>query len=176
MAPPWQMPKPRRRLPGGITGNALITGVVSAIIAGVISFYVAHWQSQDVARQAIASQQVLEVIQLKTDAETFDQSALGAYASGWQCAHKVASACKQAEASVPYITTGSPVASSQDALLADMNDISDAVLRTDAANLVDQVTGALAEDGSQQGSTAWAKAGTAYGHLLIRCGQIIQGK
>jgi hypothetical protein len=164
MAPPWQMPKPRRRLPGGITGNALITGVVSAIIAGVISFYVAHWQSQDVARQAIASQQVLEVIQLKTDAETFDQSALGAYASGWQCAHKVASACKQAEASVPYITTGSPVASS------------DAALRTDAANLVDQVTGALAEDGSQQGSTAWAKAGTAYGHLLIRCGQIIQGK
>jgi len=164
MAPPWQMPKPRRRLPGGITGNALITGVVSAIIAGVISFYVAHWQSQDVARQAIASQQVLEVIQLKTDAETFDQSALGAYASGWQCAHKVASACTQAEASVPYITTGSPVASS------------DAALRTDAANLVDQVTGALAEDGSQQGSTAWAKAGTAYGHLLIRCGQIIQGK
>src|SRR6476661_3228313 len=160
MAPPWQMPKPRRRLPGGITGNALITGVVSAIIAGVISFYVAHWQSQDVARQAIVSQ-------LKTDAETFDQSALGAYASGWQCAHKVASACKQAEASVPYITTGSPVASSQDALLADMNDISDAALRTDAANLVDQVTGALAEDGSQQGSTAWAKAGTAYGHLLI---------
>ena len=77
---------------------------------------------------------------------------------------------------MPYITIGSPVASSQDALLADMNDISDAALRTDASNLVDQVTGALAEDGSQQGSTAWAKAGVAYGHLLIRCGQIIQGK
>ena len=99
-----------------------------------------HWQSQDAARPAIASQQVLEVIQLKTDAGTFDQAALGAYASGWQCAHKVASACKQAEASVPYITIGSPVASSQDALLADMNDISDAALRTDASNLVDQVT------------------------------------
>ena len=72
-----------------------------------------HWQSQDAARQTIASQQVLEVIQLKTDAGTFDQAALGAaYASGWQCAHKVASACKQAEASAPYITIGSPVASS----------------------------------------------------------------
>jgi hypothetical protein len=32
----------------------------------VVSFYVAHWQSQDAARQAIASQRVLEVIQLKT--------------------------------------------------------------------------------------------------------------
>ena len=58
--------KAETQAPRGNNGQRLITGVVSAIIAGVVSFYVAHWQSQDAARQAIASQRVLEVIQLKT--------------------------------------------------------------------------------------------------------------
>ncbi len=52
MAPPWEIPKPRRRLPGGLTGNALISGVVAALVAGAISFTIAHYQSQDAARQA----------------------------------------------------------------------------------------------------------------------------
>ena len=43
MAPPWQMwpgpqVKQKRKLPGGLTGNALLTGVISAVVAGVISF------------------------------------------------------------------------------------------------------------------------------------------
>jgi ethanolamine ammonia-lyase small subunit len=165
------MPKARRRLPGGLTGNALFTGVISAIVAGVISFYVAHWQSQDAVRQAIASEQVQEVTQLEADARTFDQDAYSAYLSGWQCAHKITSACKTAEAST---VVGSPLISAQDALTADMNNISDSAVRTDAANLLDQVTGALAEEGSENGTAAWWAAGRAYAHLLIRCGQLIK--
>jgi hypothetical protein len=114
---------------------------------------------------------VQEVIQLKTDAETFDQAALSAYVSGWQCAHKIASACKNADAGS---AVDSPLFIAQDALIADMNDISDSAVRTDASSLVDQVTGALADGGSEQGTTAWTAASSAYAHLLIRCGQLIQ--
>ncbi len=84
MAPPWRIPdeatlpgaplrnaKRRRSLPGGLTGNALFTGIISAVVAGVISFYVAHWQSRDAARQAIASQQVAVTVQLEAAANTF---------------------------------------------------------------------------------------------------------
>jgi hypothetical protein len=35
MAPPWEMPKPKRRLPGGLTGNALLTAVIAAVVSGV---------------------------------------------------------------------------------------------------------------------------------------------
>jgi hypothetical protein len=33
----------RRSLPRGLTGNALVSGVVSAIVAGAISLAVAHY-------------------------------------------------------------------------------------------------------------------------------------
>jgi hypothetical protein len=163
--------------PKGFTNNALLSAIVSVIIAGVISFVVAHWQSQDAARQAVTAQQVQEVLQLETAAETFDQAAYSAYADGWQCAHRVASACQQEQVSVPGSTSAidSPLSSAQNALIADMNNVSDPAVRTDASNLVDQVQGALTEDGSQQGTTAWTNASEAYAHLLIRCGQLIKG-
>jgi hypothetical protein len=37
-----------------LTNNAVVAGVVSAIVAGVISFAVAHYQDQNVARQAVS--------------------------------------------------------------------------------------------------------------------------
>jgi len=58
MAPPWEIAKSIRRLPGGLTGNALVTALISAIVSGVISFFVAHQQAQDSARQAVTGQQV----------------------------------------------------------------------------------------------------------------------
>jgi hypothetical protein len=163
--------------PHGLTSNALLVAVASALIAAVVSFFVAHWQSQDAARQAVAAQQVQEVIQLETAAETFDQTAYSAYANGWQCAHRIASACKQVEVNaLGGPLDGSPLNSAQDALLADMNNISDSAARTDAANLVDQVQEALGEDGSKEGTAAWADASRAYAHLLIRSGQLIKGE
>jgi hypothetical protein len=47
------MPKLRRRRAGGLTSNALVTGVVAAIVAGLISFAIAHYQDQDATRQAM---------------------------------------------------------------------------------------------------------------------------
>ena len=34
--------KTRKKIPWGLTGNALVTSVVAALVSGVISFYVAH--------------------------------------------------------------------------------------------------------------------------------------
>jgi hypothetical protein len=157
---------------GGLTGNALFTGVICAVIAAVVSFFIAHWQSQDAARQAVAEQQEQEVIQLRTDAMAYDQAALIAFESGSRCAGKVASACKKADASYAI---GSPLVIAQDALVADVDGISDAEARTDATSFVVKVTEALAEDETKQGTAAWDTASRAYSRLLSRCGQIIQG-
>jgi hypothetical protein len=65
----------KRTIPGGLTGNALVTGIICAALSGVISFVVARWQAGDAERQASASQQVTATVQLETDARAFVQEA-----------------------------------------------------------------------------------------------------
>jgi hypothetical protein len=177
MAPPWQMwpgpqVKQKRKLPGGLTGNALLTGIVCAIVAGVISYYVAHWQAQDAARQAIASQQAQQVIQLETDARTFIQLADRTYLIRGQCLNLITPACKQAQTTI----INNPFRGPELALGADAANVSDAAAKNDAYNLEVYAVNALSEVGTNQGSTAFQDMGNAYSALLTRCGQLIQGR
>ena len=46
-----------KQAPGGLTGNALITGVICAVLRQrVMSFFVARWQAQEANRQASTAQ------------------------------------------------------------------------------------------------------------------------
>jgi hypothetical protein len=177
MALPWQMwpgpqVKPKRKFPGGLTGNALLTGIVCAIVAGVISYYVAHWQAQDAARQAIASQQTQQVIQLESDARTFIQLADRTYLIRGQCLYLITPACKQSQTTI----IDNPFRGPELALGADAANVSDAAAKNDAYNLEYYALQALPEVGSGQGYTDWVKMGNAYSALLTRCGQLIQGQ
>ena len=62
----WHRPDRGRSetFPGGWTGNALVSGVVSAIVAGIISFMVTHYQ-------AISGQQATAITQLESSATTY---------------------------------------------------------------------------------------------------------
>jgi hypothetical protein len=166
------MPKARRRLPGGLTGNALVAGIVTGIVGGAISFYVARWQSQDSARQAIASQRIQEVIQLETDAKTFFLVAYGAYINRQECLGGTASSCNQADSSI----SSSPLISAENALGADLANVSDTAAKKDADSLTYYALQALSEDGTSQGFTAWESMNNAYDNLLARCGLLIQGR
>ena len=95
MAPPLQTQEAGRRFPGGLTGNALLSGIIAAIVSGLISFYVVHWQSQAAARQAVTSQQVAAAVQLQSAAETFDQVVDHLYWSDVKCAAEYTSSCDQ---------------------------------------------------------------------------------
>jgi hypothetical protein len=172
MAPPWQMPKARRGRPGWIAGNALVTGIICAILAGVISFYVARWQSQDAAKQAVASQQAQELVRVETDATTLYQVAYGVYVSRRECVAGIASACNQTDNNL----ASSPLLSAEFALGADVTNISDAAARLDEENLQRSMSDALSSAGTSQGYAAWLNMGTAYDRLLTRCGQLIQAR
>jgi hypothetical protein len=186
MASPWQTPRARRllrraskggtkrrwRLPGGLTGNALLTAVIAALVSGAISFYVAHWQSQDAARQAAAGQQVQALIQLETDSRTFYEVDTTAYISRRQCADRITSACGQTYNSI----SDSPLISAEDTLSTDVANVSDAKAKSDVERMGRSGLDALAQDGTAQGENAWTNMNNEYYALLIRCGQLIQGQ
>jgi hypothetical protein len=163
-ATPTSSAKPRRRLPGGLTNSALISGVVSAIVAGAISFTVAHYQDQDAAHQAISGQQVSAVLQLETAANAYYQAVFTLWAS---CEEHPEDGC----------TTET------------VNGTSFAVAQADRLNISDPRTSALAAQLANLSDTALEMVGpgpgqgayttpivTIYQELMARCGQIIQGQ
>ena len=102
------------------------------MVAGVISFYVPTGRAGDAARQAIASQQTQQVIQLEADAKTFYQVAYSAYFNRRECVAGIAAACKQADTGLG----GSPLISAEYTIGADQANVSDAAVRKDADSLV----------------------------------------
>lgn len=176
MAPPWQMwPPPevkrRRRLPGGLTGNALVSGVVSAVVAGAISFGVAHQQSQDSARQAVAGQQASAAAQLEAAATTFYRDAQNLYVSRSSCDGKGAPTCM---VTPPSLTT---YFSDQAAFNADQLNVSDSKASALARQLSGYVQETLSSVGDPQKSSTFDNdMGNSYYELVTRCGQIIQSR
>jgi hypothetical protein len=68
------------------SGNALVAGVVSAIVAGSISLLVTHVQDNDSASQAAAGQQVQAAQTLEADANSFYEYTTEIYNFQRQCA------------------------------------------------------------------------------------------
>jgi len=180
MAPPWEIAKPRRRLPGGLTGNALLTTLISAIVSGVISFFVAHQQTQDSTRQAVTGQQVQQVIQLEADVKTFDDAASGIYQMRAYCDNIPASFQRPQECVVKGNILDSPainaLINSEDTLIPDLANISDPVVTEDTDRLEEYVQLALYNAANHQGVISWANANIEYSAVITRCGRIIQGQ
>ena len=83
---PANWPPPRKsRWNRALGNNALVASVVSAIVAGVISFFIAHWQDQDAARQAHAAQAADGASQVESAAQDFYDAAESLYTARRQC-------------------------------------------------------------------------------------------
>jgi hypothetical protein len=171
MAPPWEMPKGRRRLPGGLTGNALVSGVVSAIVAGVISFTVVHYQDQDAARQAQASQQVQEAEQVETAANSFYQATMSVYNFQLKCVSRNETS-QQCEILAPG---DNDLATADNALDADMLNITDREAFQLAASLLSASAWLLSSVTAVNVRSEWKNVVVLYFQLIFRCGQLIQG-
>lgn len=160
-------PTPRHKLLG-LTQNALVTGIIAAVVSGVIAFAVAHYQSQDSAAQARRSQDIAGLTQVESAATGFFQAAVSLY--------QVRSRCLRSET---VNTPGCP-ASTQDFIG------SENVLNTALSNVREQNIIRL----SQQmfaASADWLSSATkaeivvvnnrledAYLELVFRCGQLIK--
>jgi len=173
VAPPWEIQKPKRRMPGGLTSNALVSGVVAAIVAGAISFGVAHYQDQDAASQALSAEQASAVVQLQAAANSFYLAANGVWnmcigITRGSCLHKVI-----ADAAWQSATTE---------LAADRTDISDPAAARLAARLSSLGNGVIeyaVGNGTGPAETEdidLSEMGDTLGQLITRCGQLIQGQ
>jgi hypothetical protein len=173
MAPPWQMPKPRRRLQGGLTGNALVSAVIAAIVSGVISFAVAHYQDQDSARQAVTGEQVSAALQLEAAATTFYQATNAIY-------EKRITGCGSGVRNAPICLIEPPdyttYATYENAFNAVRANVSDGVASIYAGQIATYGLDALINVGTAAGGAYQNEMNFAYQELITRCGQIIQGQ
>ena len=160
--------KTRKKLLRGLTGNALTTSVVAALVSGVTSFYVAHWQSQDALRQAVISQQVQQLIKLEADAQSFDAAVYTEYSIALECRKGSASACNQVTG-----PSGDKMVNAEVTLDIDKGNISDTFIRKDIDTLID--TGLAAASPGSTNENSYVVEANAYFNLTARCGRLIQG-
>jgi hypothetical protein len=177
------MAKPRQRrfrLPGGLTGNALVTALISAVVSGIISYFIAHQQAEDSARQAVTGQQVQQIIELEADVRTFYAAAGTYYHVRALCGSLPASSAIPEECKSKGSVLDNPMTKalldSEDTLSTDLANISDPVATKDTGILEGYVTVALYNAANNQGGVAWGKAEAEYSIVIMRCGQLIQGQ
>jgi hypothetical protein len=153
------------------SGNALVAGVVSAIVAGGSSLLVTHVQENDSASQAAASQQVQAAQALEADANSLYGYTTDIYNFQRQCAgpHNTWQGCA-AEAMQVYQNYNAVMTT----FAAAGSNIAD---RT-AAQLASQMAGAsgglITASSAADASKLWNEMVTVYTQLTERCGQLVQ--
>ena len=153
------------------TGNALVAGVVSAIVAGGISLITIHVQDKDSANQAAARQQVQAAQTLEADANSFYQYTTDIYNFQQECVgpHNTWRSCA-ADALQIYQNYTS--------VLTDFGAASSNIADRQAAQLANQLgstSGGLIAAGSEaDASKLWYELVTIYAQLTDRCGQLVQ--
>ena len=150
-----------------------MAAVISAIIAGVISFYVAHWQSQEAAKQAVSGQQAQAAIQLEEAATVFYQDTQALFVSrATDCTNGGHDNCMLA---VPSDNT---FIDDENVLDVDQRNISDPKAYALTAQLMGFAQNWLLSVGdSQREQNAYQnQVASAYSELITRCGQLIQGR
>jgi type II secretory pathway pseudopilin PulG len=162
MAPPREVPMVRARRIAGMPSNALVSGVVGAIVAGLISFGIAHYQDQDAARQAASAQQASAALQLETAATGLYQATFDL----WPSCEKNPGIC---------LDNNAYVAAEQTFNAASSN-VSDPRAAMLAKQLANSSTTALASADLTSVSTNLNQLGETYGELITRCGQLVQGE
>ena len=153
------------------SGNALVAGVVSAIVAGAISLLVTHVQYNDSANQAATSQQVQAAQELEGDANYFYEYTTDIYNFQRQCAglHNTWRSCA-AEAMQVYQNYNAALTT----FAAAGSNIAD---RT-AGQLASQMAGLsgslIVASSPTEASKLWEEMVTAYAKLTGRCGQLVE--
>jgi hypothetical protein len=171
--PPKEPPTPRRSrsLPGGLTSNALVSGVVAAVVSGVISFGVARYQTQDANREALAGQQATAVVQLETSSSAFWEDTNSAYTYlSCNSRHDKSPACQEEASSVTIFFS---VATAFNAARLNVSDAKASALAAQMATLGHNTIFTPVHVSAAQ---ALINMTAVYKELITRCGQIIQGQ
>lgn len=170
----WQYPR-QRRWKRALSNNALVAGVISAIVAGVISYGVARYQVDDAARQAIASQQVTELVQLEQTSQTLYEETNGLYVFEPKCNTYIALANSDWDHCVARYPYYYNIGDGWATIDAEASDITD----TDIDKLAKQFSSdSLMVEAERDLKTRykdWISMLSAYGKLIRKCGQVIQG-
>jgi hypothetical protein len=175
IAEPAPAPKPRRKR-DFFTTSALGIAIVSAVVSGVISFLVAHYQSQGSARQATATQQVQEVIQLEADIKTLYLAAIELDTAYDNCI-RIPKASRSAACSAANIDNlENPLIKDQANVDADLPGISDDQVRGEAFRFETTMLKVANAILSNDNNLDWIDAFSQYESILTRCGQLIQGQ
>lgn len=176
MADPRNYPQqPRRRTLPEWTSNPLAVALIAAVVAGVVSFLVASYQSHTSAKQALGGQQAAAAIQLQTDATAYYKD-ITVYEYTYLC--KSDKNCS----SQGVISEGNPYEATSTVDKYDLNgaidNMSDKSVITLADNFLKAANNLLSSDLSQLLPRVKLndKFSDAYRELMIRCGQIIQGR
>lgn len=167
--PAGQAKNPKKRWEW--TGNALVAGVVSAIVAGGISLLVTHIQANDSASQAAASQQVQAAHALEADANSFYEYTTDIYNFQRQCAgpHNTWQGCA-AEAMQVYQNYNSVMTT----FAAAGSNISDRTAAQLASQMASAGGGLITARSEADASKLWYEMVTVYTQLTGRCGQLVQ--
>jgi type II secretory pathway pseudopilin PulG len=155
----------KRGLLGGLTGNALISGIISAVVAGVISLIVANYQDQAAARQVASGQQATAVVQLEAAANTFYQGTV-----------TLLNSCYKKPALCPNEAYLSPWNTYQATFNASRSNVSDPQAGRLAGQLDDDAATAIEYAGFDESTAlSWFnKMAVTYQQLIARCGQLVR--
>lgn len=165
--------QPRRNL-GSFTGNALASGVISALVAGVIAFFVASYQVHSADRQAIAGEQAQAAAQLQAAARTLYDAA--------SAVRPFDSTCKGSADGLNLLCTyrvdpagTPPIKNDLEIYGTDQANVSDPVVSRLAAQLL------IAAESFMHATTSeefqdYGQLQDAYDALIARCGQIVKGQ
>jgi hypothetical protein len=155
-----------------LTNNAVVAGIVSAIVAGTISFLVAYYQSHDAAKQAVVGQQAQVASQMETAAAAFYDTIMNDY-NFWINCHTGDNlwppACPQPPG-FNDITAERAKLAAAEFNTSDQNSI---VLAVNFESTGFQILNADSRQAAQKQISSFS---VEYENLLTRCGQIIQGQ
>jgi len=155
----------------GLTNNALVAGVVSAVVAGVISLLVTHFQDRSAESQAHSAQQASAAEQLEAAASSLYSATQNVYNFQRGCVSPNVT-WKLCAAQAPYMSSFSAAFTAFGPAVANEGD-------PQAGRLANQFsTEAAATVGAADaahGEQSWNNFLNTYVDLIARCGQLIRG-
>lgn len=154
---------PPRRRNRALWNNALVAGLVSAIVAGAISLLAVRFQDQDTTAQERSAAQVAAITQLETAATNFDQATL----SLWESCDTHPENCSGPPTS--YFAT-------ETIFDADRANVTDPAADNLAAEMENDANNAITLRAMTRSSFDLTEMVTAFQQLIARCGQLIQGR
>ena len=183
MSPSTRAPKPRPRPKNrdrdkgkgrleGWTQNALISGVVSAIVAGLIAYFIGHAQSQDAARQAQSAHQTQEAGQLENVASVLYQVSTNIYNFQLKCAGANLS-WRQCASISPDFNSYSAATTAFGPASFNVTDQKASSLATSFDSAVSKVINAGSVSAAK---SDWLTMLNLYTDLEARCAQLIKGQ